>query len=631
MPRVALALAFLLVVTVGCAPPAAAAGATQATAQPTFSAVAADPVLEPGGARSLTVQIVNEPPDPAYEAATARAVRVELRSGDAPVDVTSGPVVLGDVPNEAVRTATFELTVPRDADAGTYDLPLRVAYRYNGTSGVEREVTTRTDVEVRVPERARLAVVSAETTAAVGESGPVEVVVRNRGTTRARNATVTLGSADADLSFGAGGATTYVGSLGPDETTTVAVRGTVAPDTTVRRLAATATMTYEDADGLTRTDTATFGLTPRARRTVVVREVNSTVPVGGSGTVTLRVEHVGDEPLHAATVSLASADPDLAVGTPEAPATSYVGRWAPGRVERVTYRVGVAEGAVEKRYPLRVTVAGEDEAGRQRTPRTVLAGFDPAPEQTFDVRVAESRLRSGAPGEIVLDVTNGGPAPAEDVVVAVLVDGPNGTAVAAERPVEDLAPGATTTVPVDVSFPRGVGAGRQRVQVAVRYDSPATDARGVDRTTATAEVEPWRPAFAVEPVNATVAVDGEGRLELTTTNDLGEPVTDLTVTVAPADPLSSDDPAAFVGAVEAGGTVRTAHHLEASENAIAGTRPLSVTVAYTDADGVARTAGPYRVPVSVLDPPGTGLPIVPALAVLGVLVLAGVWWYRRRE
>jgi hypothetical protein len=151
------------------------------------------------------------------------------------------------------------VTVDRDAEPGTYRIPVDVAFEYtaevrNAETGdpilVQRRQSDTKRLTVEIVEQARFRVVESETDAAVGESGTVRVTLENVGSDPADDATVTLAGSDPDLRLGdSDSANTFVGDWPAGERRTVTARVTVAGDAVVRNYSLDALVTYRDTAG----------------------------------------------------------------------------------------------------------------------------------------------------------------------------------------------------------------------------------------------------------------------------------------------------------------------------------------------------------------------------------------------
>ncbi len=60
---------------------------------------------------------------------TAKLVTAGLSSGGAPINITTDPQNLGDIPSPGMTTASFTAKITSDATLGEYTLPLTVQYQ----------------------------------------------------------------------------------------------------------------------------------------------------------------------------------------------------------------------------------------------------------------------------------------------------------------------------------------------------------------------------------------------------------------------------------------------------------------------------------------------------------------------
>ena len=487
-------------------------GATVAAAieDPEVSAFVSSPNLEPGQTVELTVQLVNEDRQGGDPVATAENLRATLEAGDAPVDVRSGTIVVGDVPDGGEGEVTFTVRVPVDATPGEYELPVELEYI------ADDELVDRTAaVTVRVERAPRFEVVSTETSASVGDRGTFTVVLRNAGTAEARDATVRLASEDPAVTF-AGAAVTE----------------------------------------------------------------------------------------------------------------SYVGRWEPGDVQNVSVPIDVAEGASVRRFAIQATIDYENRQGEARS-RSFPLPATPIADQAFAVGVVESDLRVGGRGTLQARVENTGESTARDATVLLTASWANLTAPL-EYPVGDLEPGTSAPARFSLEVPPGLDPGPVRVTFRVEHTTAAGERRASSPIGATIQLGPRRSPVAVEPVNATFEVGEAGQLRLRLTNRAEGPITSLRAALTATDPFTSDDPTAFVQRLGPGESTTVAFHLDVSDDAVAGSHPVSLSFAFDDADGNLRLVEDVPVGVTVVEPAGSEFPIAAGVAVLVALVAAGVWWYRRR-
>jgi len=594
---------------------------------PRFEAYVPDPLVEPGREATITVQLLNDAKDVDDTVKTAKQVRVTMRSGGSPISIESGTRLIGELADGTPREIQFRITVPRDAEPGTYRLPIDLEYEFEDESE-----TSTVKVPITVESVARFSVVSAETSASIGDTGTLTLTMENVGGETAYDTTVLVESTDAALTFGAGSPTSegFVGRWAPGETRQVSFKLGFDETAIRRNYSVRTTVQFEDEAGQARTDSVAAGIEPLPRQSFEVVEVTSAAPIGGAGQLELAIRNTGPDPVYDSTVTVSSADADIAFaeGAPES--QSYTGEWAPGEVKRLSYRLRVSDQAVQRDYSVSATINYEDQAGNERRPRTVLTAITPLPEQTFEVRDISESLSVGSTGSVEAVLVNTGESSVREVVVVLQVEGTDLSPRAIEYPVGDLAAGESAPVSFTLDVPDAAVPGARRLGFQVRYENDAGDTLQSDLIGVPVDVTERKPAFTVRPINASFAVDSTGTLTVDITNDLSGPITDISASLTATEPLESEDATTFVNSLGPGETARLSFKLEVTDDAIPKTHPVQLDISYRDEAGTLKESGPYRVGITVNQPPGSGLPIVPIVAVVIALGIGAAWWYRRR-
>jgi hypothetical protein len=457
----------LLVVAVGLAPATTATAATDEA--PRFEVNVPKPTLSPGTTQQLTVELTNDAADVDDRVETASAVEAEVTAGGTPLTVESGPRLLDAMPDGVTRTVTVRLTVPDDVPGGTYRLPVRLTYEFDGDER-ERQTVYAT---VRVDPRARLHVVDTARTVAVGERGSLSVTVANRGTRAARDVRLTLTSPNDELRVGdAASSTLRVGTLeaGERRTVTYPVRATDAAERTPYALAATTT--YEDHDGRTQTDELEpVGVTPAPALAVYVRNVSSTLRVGERGTLTGTVVNRGPRTAHDAVVVVGTDSPLL--GLPE---TRYpVGDLDAGAGATFDYRIEVPETADAGPRRFSVALAYETADGDPARTDAVQVRRRVAPERDrFRLAPVNATLEADTSNRVVVRITNVGDEPLSDVS-AVVAPRPPFTTESEAAYVPRLAPGESARLAFELTVSEDAVPSRSAVAVDVTAEEPDGD------------------------------------------------------------------------------------------------------------------------------------------------------------
>jgi hypothetical protein len=580
----------LLVAAVVLAPIAAAQTERNVTGRPDLRAFLPEDRVTPGTEATLSVYLDNRgelfsrgPDEFETLVQTARSTTVAVRAdgegragrpgvesgSPPPIEVLTAEQPVGDVPPGVVGPIPVRVRVAETAPPGQYRLPLVVRYQHTDRVRLGSDGTDR--FEESVTDRLPLVV-------RVVDGARFEVV----------------GASGAGSGSGSGSGS----EVGPDAST----------------------------------------------------PLESGVPPGETGPVTVRLTNVGGEPARDATVRLRSGDPEVTFGDGAALAESYVGDWPAGATRAATVRLRVAPDALVREYGLVATVAYRTVEGERVESSPVAVGLRPATGPRLQASGVVGDLRAGASGSIRGVVTNDGDATAREVLVRVRADSPAVTPTEPAAPVGDLAPGASAAFVVPVEVVRGAEPGPRRVTVSLerRVDGgggggsagggetgPEGGERAVSagiRTTtvgATVTVAAGRDPFSVEPVAASVPVDGTTTLVVRVRNDGPDRVRDVRVAVTAAPPFESAAPAAFVPALAPGETAAVSFPIETVAEAVPGTNAVELAFTYEDAAGDVRTSDPVPVAVSVTPEP-TGDVLLPAALAMVALLAVGVWYWRRR-
>jgi hypothetical protein len=620
------------------------AAAQEVSGGPDLDATLGDNRVVPGAETTLTVSLVNEGrittgstrnPQLTSRVTTARGVTAELAADGAPFEVQTATRGVGSVP-EGTAPVNFAIAVDEDADPGTYDVPVTVSYSYTSEIDDDGDETIRSrtrtfDVPVVVEDDARLSVVNVSTQAAVGSTDTVAVAVENTGSATAGDASLTLESANAALTFeGASRAVRALGDWAPGETRTVEYEATVAASAKPQPYAVDVTANYENDDGTPQSSaTRTLTVTPRAQQTFAVEATESTVAVGDTGTVTVRMRNDGPRNVSDATVELSATSANLAFSG-SASASRFVGTWAPGETKTLTYDLTATDDAETRSYALQASVSYEDSEGDAATAPAKSLGVTPEPEQSFAVGEVTSNLAVGEEGTLEGTVTNTGEAPVDSAVVVFETQKATVTPIETEYPVGDLSAGASAAFSFPIEISGSAEAGPQQFAVSVQYRNQNDDLRGSDSFDVRQEVAPEAPEFALETTGASAAPGGSTQINVTVTNDGDETFTDISATVFADSPISVTDDEAFIDSLEPGESETVQFGLGVGGGALPKTYPISMDFQYDDSDGDRLVSDTYREPVTVVEPDDDGgdLPVV-LIGVAALVLVVAVYAYRR--
>jgi hypothetical protein len=489
--------------------PASAAYDDIVVGRPNLDLDAQDDRLAASEDRPLTVVVTNDgvvddggPAPYEREVTTARAVRMEVLDDriDAPIEVTSGPVTLGSVPDGRSARATFQVETGADLEPGTYRIPVRVEYQYRraveyrvveqppGYTNPEYADSSRVrtkHVTVTVAPESRFAVAETNTSGLVaGDTGDLRFVVENVGSERASDATVRLTSGERGLYFGAPdarsrNASVYVDSLSPGERHAVTVQVGATDELSPGAYPVRVALAYDDANGIARrSDPLSAGVTVGDERAFALRNVTTERLRVAEDDAVVRgeVANVGDTAVHDAVVRLSSGGAVRVTG-PE----SAVGDLAPGESAPVSFRLAVPEDAEPGSRSLAATVEYENAAGDVRTTRTPLReAVTVGPErEPFEVVGVDTGLRPGGDAEVRVEIRHAGTERVRNAEARLFVTDPL-SASDSSAYLGTMDPGETTTATFRVSASGDALAKAYAGAVEVRYDDADGDSTLAD-------------------------------------------------------------------------------------------------------------------------------------------------------
>ena len=504
-----------------------------------------------------------------------------------------------------------------------------------------QETTTTTGTAAQGSGQFRL--VSTTSNVPVDGRGTLALTFENTGDA-VRNASVRVQSPNESLRFGpARNATQFAGTWNAGERRTVTFDLLAEEFAETRSYPFQATVAYTAANGTrVRTDPFTFDVRPAGRIELdrfEVTRIASTVQAGDTGTIAVTVENTGPD-VEDAIVTLRPRTDSIRLGRTRVVggrdvaragnATRFVGDWASN--EDVTFEFDASAGndTVVASYPFSMSVSYATNGNRTQT-KLETFGVIPAPEQSFALGNVTSTLRVDDEGNVTGAVVNEGPGPVRDATLVLQRGSTTLRPEETQYPLGTIPAGERRAFRFDVDATNATSAGPRELTFRVVYRDEEGGRTASDPLPATVRVEGRQEPFDVTPVDASFTVDQSGRLRVRVANDAGRPLTNVTARLQVAEPLTSDDPSAYVGRLAPDGSETAAFELTVEDEAIPGSQPATVLVTYETPDGERRVAGPYQVPVQVQGSQGPGFPLIATVAlVAAVLVAAGWWWWRGR-
>jgi hypothetical protein len=447
--------------------------------------------VEPGTRTDLELVLSNDgrldrggPADYEARVVTARGLSVEVEDGRTPFEVNTGRVAVGDVPQGTTSVDPVSLTVPEDVAPGRYRIPVTISYgytvsvEYDEVGSPEYNDLTREEtqyVTVRVRDQAQFDVVGVTSTTQVGDTGTVSVDLANTGTRTARDASVVLATGTDELTVGSGStsSTGYVGEWDPGTNASVDFTVAVDEDAALRQYSLTATVEYEDTDGIARTSNPlSVGVRPDREQTFALRDVAATLRVGEEGTFSGTVVNRGPDVARQPVVVFRSSNPNVNVETNE----YAVETLRPDESGDFAFDVTVSEGASASTQQFNVSVRYRNERGDVRRSDPLERRVVVEPERDrFAVEVVNRTVVAGETTTLELQVTNRGDEPVRDVEAKAFVQDPL-SSDDDEGIVSSLAPGETKTVLVGLRASGGALDGKSYpLSIDFQYELPDGD------------------------------------------------------------------------------------------------------------------------------------------------------------
>ncbi|MDB2248542.1 CARDB domain-containing protein [Halorubrum ezzemoulense] len=460
------------------------AQASNVGGSPDLDVFVSNPNLVPGQTNEVELTIANDGnlrfgnPAAAETATTARNVRVDVEASG-PLSVESGETAIGGVTTTAPRSVPVSINVPDNVESGTYRLDLDLTYAYY-SSGEDRTVTVSRQVDLRVRDDARFQVVDVESDTQVGDSGTVEATIENVGSETARDADVTFNSQSNSVTVSGGQSDTIrVAELNPGETTTVAYDVGVASDLPVQQYTLSGSVTFNDPDGISRTDGGlSLGVLPLAEQEFTLTDVESQLRVAEDGDLVGTVRNEGPVPARSVVVQYAGEDQSVI----PAERSTAVGTLDSGESANFTLPISISGEAESGLRSLDMVVQyrnGEDEL---RAFEDLVVDAEVAPERDrFDVAVENRTIQSGGTRTVDVTVTNNLNETASDVEARLFADDPLDTGDTDTGYVQSLDSGETTTMTFELTTTGSATPGSTYpISLDFRYDDVDGDSQLTD-------------------------------------------------------------------------------------------------------------------------------------------------------
>lgn len=481
----------LLVIGSGIVPAVAQTGGSsgQVIGQPEISILTSTEEFEPGSKAALRLSVLNRGQvdkggSAQYEnrVTTARGLTVTVKAGDAPIEVNTGTVAVGNVPTGTTAVDPVDITVSEDAEPGTYRIPVEYSYAYTrsvnyDSYGAEYNDFTRTEtgyVTIRVRDQARFDVVDTSTNAQIGDTGDLSVTIENVGSQTATDASATLSSKSDELRFGSGSArsTANAGTLEPGERRTLNYTVTLADRAALREYTLDMRVNYTDRDGIARASRPlNIGVRPAGEQQFSLDNVSTSLRVGEEGRVNGTVVNEGPGTVYNPVVRFGASNPNVNVESPE----HALPNLEPGERANFEYTVSVSDAASASTQQFNLTVKYRNQRGDVRRSEGLETTTDIAPQRDrFDVEIVNNTIAAGGETALQVRVTNNGDEPLTNVEAKAFVQDPL-SSNNDEGLIPELAPGESKNFTIALSATGSALPKTYPVSFDFQYEMPDGD------------------------------------------------------------------------------------------------------------------------------------------------------------
>ncbi|MFC7131808.1 MULTISPECIES: COG1361 S-layer family protein [Salinibaculum] len=302
-------------------------------------------------------------------------------------------------------------------------------------------------------------------------------------------------------------------------------------------------------------------------------DVESTLQVGDTGTVSGTLINAGDRPVEQATLLVRANGSDVRPRE-----TAYaLGTLEPGEPVPFSFTADVPAGVAPGPRVLQLQVRYRDDETRLSDVLDARVGV--APEQSFALRNVSGTLRVGERGQLTATLVNTGDVTASDVSLQAIGNGslsPLSPAAAAGT----LEPGESAPVAFTFDVPRTADPGERPFSFRVRYQGRD----GAYRTTEPIEVQAsvaGEQTFALTDVESTLRVGetGDVTARVTNTGPVNATGVVLLVESTPATLVPRETEFA-IGALPPGESANVSFRVDATTDAEPGPRLVSFRVRY---------------------------------------------------
>lgn len=288
---------------------------------------------------------------------TAKLVTLTLEPGDAPLVIKTDPQMVGDIKGGTSIPVNFHVKIPRNATAGTYQLPLDIRYTYlyeadqYGTDSIqyrylERNETLLLPVKIK-PELQFSILYSGTEHINAGTEGYLNLVIRNTGHEDGKRAILKIVRNDNSPVIPTD-SSTYLGDFLQGAEIATKFKISVNKDAESKPYPLDVYINYENAEGdVTDTDRTTIGIPVGEKVAFTISSTPIEVSPGQKKVITVQYMNTGGATVYSAQARISAVDPFTSSDD-----TAYIGTLAPGEMKEAAFEISVDGAATPKEYGL---------------------------------------------------------------------------------------------------------------------------------------------------------------------------------------------------------------------------------------------------------------------------------------
>ncbi|XGI84294.1 COG1361 S-layer family protein [Halorutilales archaeon Cl-col2-1] len=428
---------------------------------------------------------------------TARNLQMSIDESrlDAPIDVQSGTVSVGSVPEGGAGPYSFDIEIG-DAEPGTYRIPVEVSYDY--TRSVEYSDVTAPDyndfsreetkyIEIVIERRPEFEIATSESeNVFAGDTGRLKFSLRNTGVETAYDPRIRLESGSEGVFFGGmsqrqRSRTVSSSPIEPGSVKEYTIKVGADSDVVPGKYPVNAVVEYENSNGVTETsETLRTNVDVMPERTFTLEDVSSEAlrVDEDDATVSGSLTNMGSSPVRNVVVTVSSGDTS---GIRVTGGESAVGDLGAGESSEVGFDLSVNENAEPGSRELVFDVKYENSYGEtRRYSEPIRKSFEVGEEiDPFEVTSVNTSLTSGGTAEMRVDVTNNADYAADNINAKVFVSDPISSGDD-EAFLGEMGPGETKTAVFTVSATSSAIPKEYTGSMEIRYDDRGGDTQFTD-------------------------------------------------------------------------------------------------------------------------------------------------------